>query len=119
MRVVIPGKLLRDTRLQQGLGQAELARRAGTTQTYISRVERGAVSPALATLDRFLHAMGQRLSLGVEPLPHGNTSLADLRADLRDLTPEQRLEQAMELSTFLTDVAASAVEAGEPRRGTR
>lgn len=106
------GALLRETRLARGLDQAELARRAGTTQTYISRIERGAVSPAIGTLERLLHAMGRRLTLGVEPLPTGNTSPASLRADLHATTAEQRLEQAMELSSFLTGLAAGAQRGG-------
>lgn len=114
-----PGRLLRETRLERGLDQADLARRAGTTQTYISRIERGAVSPSLTTLERLLHAMGRRLRVSVEPLPHGNASKSSLRSDLRDLTPDERVEQAMELSAFLTDVAASAAEQGQSARGTR
>jgi predicted transcriptional regulator len=35
------GQLLREARLEQGFAQAQLARRAGTTQTYVSRLERG------------------------------------------------------------------------------
>jgi transcriptional regulator with XRE-family HTH domain len=113
------GRLLRHARLERGMNQAELARRAGTTQTYISRIERGVVSPSLKTLDRMLHAMGQRMSLSVEPLPHGNVSARELRADLHRLTPGERVEQAMELSMFLTDVATSAAEQERARRGTR
>jgi transcriptional regulator with XRE-family HTH domain len=104
------GALLREVRVERGIGQAELARRAGTTQTYVSRVERGVVSPALPTLDRLFHAMGCRLSLRVEPLPHGNPSARDLRADVQGLTAEERVAAAMELSEFLSGVAASAAE---------
>jgi transcriptional regulator with XRE-family HTH domain len=88
------------------LGQAALARRAGTTQAYISRIERGDVSPSGATMLRLLHAMG--LELTTRPLLHGNVSVDDLRADFRDLTPAERVEQAMELSDFLADVAERA-----------
>jgi transcriptional regulator with XRE-family HTH domain len=111
--------LLREARLERGLDQAELARRAGTTQTYVSRIERGVVSPSLKTLGRLLHAMGLRLRLGTEPLPHGNVPARDLRADLRELTPRERVEQAMELSTFLTELAESAGEHARAGRGTR
>ena len=99
--------ILKTTRLDRGLDQARLARRAGTTQSYISRVERGAISPSPRTLDRLFHAMGRRLSLTTEPLSPGNVSVRDLRSDFRELTPGERLEQAMELSSFLTEVAAS------------
>lgn len=38
--------------------QAELARRTGTTQPAIARMEAGAVSPSLRTIDKVLDAMG-------------------------------------------------------------
>jgi transcriptional regulator with XRE-family HTH domain len=101
-------KLLRTTRLECGLSQAALARRAATTQSYVSRVERGEVSPSPRTLERMFHAMGRRPALTVEPLPAGNASVRELRAAFRELTPAERVEQAMELSAYLTDVAASA-----------
>jgi transcriptional regulator with XRE-family HTH domain len=113
------GQLLREARVERGLDQADLARRAGTTQAYVSRIERGVVSPSLETLGRLLHAMGLRLRLGTEPLPHGNVHVSDLRADLRELTPEERVEQAIELSTFVTDLAESAAEQQQARRGSR
>ena len=101
------GKLLREARRERGLDQTTLARRAGTTQTYVSRVERGAVSPSITTLERLFAAMGQRLTLSAEPLPHGNVSARALRAGLAASTPEERVEEALELSAFLTDVAAA------------
>ncbi len=114
--VMDAGMLLRETRRGRGLDQAELARRAGTTQGYISRVERGTVSPTLRTLERLLHAMGHRLVVDTESLKPGNASVARLRADFRELSAAQRIEQAMELSAFLTRVAASTPPRDERRR---
>jgi transcriptional regulator with XRE-family HTH domain len=107
------GEILRQARVERGLDQSDLARRAGTSQAYVSRIERGAVSPSLQTLSRLLNAMGMRLLTALEPLPPGNASVSDLRRDLIEMTPEQRARQAMELSRFLTGVEAAAVE---PRR---
>ena len=101
------GTLLRDARRECGLDQADLARRAGTTQTYISRIERGEVSPSARTMKRLLHAMGLELVLGTRPLSPGNVSLADLRADA-NRTPAERVREAMEISGFLSGVAESA-----------
>lgn len=101
------GTLLRDARRERGLDQADLARRAGTTQTYISRIERGDVSPSARTMRRLLHAIGLELVLGTRPLSPGNVSLEDLRADA-DSTPAERIRQAMEISDFLSGVAESA-----------
>ena len=107
------GGLLREARLRHELGQAELARRAGTAQPAISRIERNAISPTVETLNRLLEAMGETLSLSSldlsAPVPGGgNQSLAELRADFRDLTPEQRLSQAAQLSEIATELAAQA-----------
>jgi transcriptional regulator with XRE-family HTH domain len=107
------GQVLRHARAERGLDQAELARRAGTTQAYVSRVERGVVSPSVLTLTRLLNAMGLRLGATLEPLPHGNVPVWELRRDLRELSAAERVERAMELSGFLTDVAASAAEQQE------
>jgi transcriptional regulator with XRE-family HTH domain len=105
------GALIREARLRHGIDQAELARRVGTAQPAISRIERDAVSPTLETLNRLLEAMGETLSLRAldlnSPVPGGsNQSIAELRADFRELTPEERLAQAAHLSEIATELAA-------------
>ena len=45
--------------------QAELARRLGTTQSAIARLEGGGVSPSFATLRRYAEATGTRLTVGL------------------------------------------------------
>ena len=47
------------------LTQAELARRLGTTQSAIARLEGGGVSPSFATLRRYAEATGTRLTVGL------------------------------------------------------
>ena len=47
------------------LTQAELARRLGTTQSAIARLEDGRVSPSFATLPRYAEATGTRLTVGL------------------------------------------------------
>ena len=49
------------------LTQAELARRLGTTQSAVARLEGGRVSPSFATLRRYAKATGTRLSIGLVP----------------------------------------------------
>jgi len=98
--------LIRETRKRHGLGQRSLARRAGTSQAHIGRIERGEVSPSIETAVRLLEVMGERLSLSVEPGPRGNVSTAELQADYRRLTPGERVVQAAELSFALTSIAA-------------
>ena len=48
------------------LTQAEVARRLGTTQSAIARLEGGRVSPSFATLRRYAEATGTRLTVGLE-----------------------------------------------------
>ncbi len=47
------------------LTQAELARRLGTTQSAIARLEGGGVSPSFTTLRRYAEATGTRLTVGL------------------------------------------------------
>ncbi|MCY3874493.1 MAG: helix-turn-helix transcriptional regulator [Rhodobacteraceae bacterium] len=48
------------------LTQAEVARRLGTTQSAIARLEGGRVSSSFTTLRRFARATGMRLKVGLE-----------------------------------------------------
>jgi transcriptional regulator with XRE-family HTH domain len=112
IRGVRCGSLVKEARRRHGLGQAELARRLGTSQPAISRIERDQISPTLETLERILNAMGETLSVSTlalnEPAPGaGNQSIAELRADYR-LSPEERLAQAAQLSEIATELAAQA-----------
>ena len=49
------------------LTQAEVARRLGTTQSAIARLEGGRVSPSFSTLRRYAEATGTRLTVGLVP----------------------------------------------------
>ena len=52
-------------RAAANLTQAEVARRIGTTQSAIARLEGGRVSPSFATLRRYAEATGTRLTVGL------------------------------------------------------
>jgi uncharacterized protein len=54
---------LRDARRSAGLTQAELARRAGTSQAMVARYETGVASPTVRTLRRLLSTLGRELEL--------------------------------------------------------
>ena len=58
-----PGRLIRETRRRHGLSQVRLARRVGTRQSAISRLEADEVSPSVETLEMLMRAMGERLEL--------------------------------------------------------
>jgi len=55
--------LLGTVRREAGLTQAELARRAKTSQAMVARYETGAASPTVRTLARLLRAAGRELVL--------------------------------------------------------
>jgi uncharacterized protein len=56
-------ELLTTVRREAGLTQAELARRAKTSQAMVARYETGAASPTVRTLVRLLRAAGRELVL--------------------------------------------------------
>jgi len=53
-------------RSQRGLTQQELAKRVGTKQSAISRLESGAYNPSLAFLFRIADALDARLDISVK-----------------------------------------------------
>src|SRR5437773_11091281 len=83
------GDLLRETRRGHGLSQAQLAARARTSQAAISRIERGLVSPSVATLAQLLDLMGEQLTLAAEPIDYGHDRT--LFEQTLKYTPEERI----------------------------
>ena len=65
-----PGELIRTVRRRQGLTQADLARRAGTSQPVVSAYEHGRRDPSVATLRKLVEAAGVRLR--IDATPHSN-----------------------------------------------
>lgn len=55
--------LIRQARTRNGLTQAALARRAGTSQPVISAYEHGRRDPSISTLARILAASGETLEV--------------------------------------------------------
>lgn len=76
-----PGHVLRQARLQAGLSQVELARRAGVTQSVISAYESGSRQPSLPTLARLVRATGSELELLVRPSLSTSTGPLGQRLD--------------------------------------
>lgn len=63
LRGMVPSELLKLVRRRQGLTQADLARRAGTSQPVISAYEHGRRDPSYETLRKLVDAAGERLEL--------------------------------------------------------
>ena len=105
--------MLRDARRRHGVDQRTLARLAGTSQTQVSRIERGRVSPSVAMLDRLLAALGEQLELGATPASaHGRPGYfpdhGAERASAYELAPPgQRVAEAIRLSATATAIAAA------------
>jgi transcriptional regulator with XRE-family HTH domain len=94
-----PGQLLKDARGRHGVSQRELAIRAGTTQSAISRIERDRVSPSVETLGELVYLLGEELTLGFEQRDSGIDATLN-RANLA-LTPTQRVRRGMEFADFV------------------
>jgi predicted nucleotidyltransferase len=67
--------------------QAEVARRASTSQPAVARYEAGRVSPSVDTLERLLHACGKRLQLQATA-----ANASDLSGELGRLVRSRRSE---------------------------
>jgi len=96
-----PGQILREARERHGLGQAELAIRASTTQSAISRIERNRVSPSIETLRDLLHMLGEDLLLGTAPRDAGIDRTLNQGSLI--LTPEQRVRRGLEFADFVRE----------------
>lgn len=73
-----------------GLTQEELARRSGTAQAVISRIERGVVSPSLETLTKIARGLGMRPVVVFEPL-RGRRSPAIAKARKTRARPSKKM----------------------------
>jgi uncharacterized protein len=80
--------LLATVRREAGLTQAELARRAKTSQAMVARYEAGVASPTVRTLARLLRAAGHELVLAGPAAAHE----ADIRGPLASSLREHRAE---------------------------
>ncbi len=65
---IMVGSAVRTARRRAGISQAELAKKAGTSQPSIARLEQGRVSPTVVSLDRIARALGTELVIDFEPL---------------------------------------------------
>jgi transcriptional regulator with XRE-family HTH domain len=98
--------LIRRCRTGSGLTQEQLAVRAGTTKSAVSRLEGGHLSPTLETIERLLLCMGYRFEGDAVPMSP-RTEGAQLDA-VADLTPEQRLHHALTSQSSLAAVLGAA-----------
>jgi transcriptional regulator with XRE-family HTH domain len=99
------GELLRKARRRHGLTQRQLAARARTSQAAISRIERGLVSPTVATLAELLRLMNEELVLDTREVDwgHDRTLIRDALAQ----TVEQRVRRGVTHSRRMKQLAGA------------
>ena len=97
------GDLIRDARRRHGLSQRRLALRSGAGQAWISRVERGEVSPSVDSLERLLSVMGETLRLGAErsAVEEGDRTWDRVH---RARPMAERLERAFDAASFADEL---------------
>lgn len=105
--------VVRTARLRSGLTQTELARRIGTTQSAVARLERADANPTIDLLERALIAADHRLEIDAKPaLPPVDE--AQIAEQLR-MTPAQRLSSFTSAYRGIRDLAAAArASVGDP-----
>jgi transcriptional regulator with XRE-family HTH domain len=91
---VTTGQLLRNVRQRHGISQRSLARRAGTSQSWISDIERGRVSPTDDALRRLLLCMGEELVLDTRRMDGHRAHDVERFARVRQASMAERLEEA-------------------------
>ena len=101
------GELIRDARKRHGLSQRRLARRAGASQAWISRLERDEVSSSIDSLERLLLVMGEKLRVGTESLPADDADL-DWQRIHRSRSMTERLERAFDAARFASELQGAA-----------
>lgn len=88
-----PAEVLREARRRHGVSQAQLAIRAGTRQSAISRIESGRVSPTFETMQNLLDLLGENLTVGSE-WPDTGIDLTLNEGNLR-LSPADRVDKGL------------------------
>lgn len=96
------GNVIRDARLRAGLSQRELARRAGTAQSVVARIEDGSTNPRWATVAGLLAAAGFDIEVDVTVRPVTGSHMLEDVPRILALTPEARLEEAANFTRFIS-----------------
>jgi transcriptional regulator with XRE-family HTH domain len=107
------GELLHATRVRKGVSQRSLARRAGTTQAAVSRIESGHESPSFERFTALMLVLGEQPQLTSRPL--------ELDVDRGDLARGRGLSHSQRLAESASwNLVATRLEiAGERARGRR
>ena len=106
-----PGELVRSARARHGISQERLARRLGTKQSAISRLEADRNSPSVETLEQVLNAMGETLELSSAPMERTYDPLH------RRAQAARSASERLALGASWNRMAGRLAEAGRRARG--
>jgi len=98
------GDLIREARKRAGLTQAELAERAGTTQSGVARWESNRTLPTLQDVTRLVRLCGLDLEVALVPRDDSDTAQAER---LLALTPQERLERHQRMIAQLREMQSA------------
>ena len=94
------GRLIKRAREASGVSQRSLARRAGTSQAAISRIERGLEQPSPGRVDEILASLGLRLRYELEPLAEHEAEPRRLLEQSRK-SHQERFDEGLAWDGFL------------------
>jgi transcriptional regulator with XRE-family HTH domain len=100
-------KLLLEARTRSALSQRDLARRGGTAQSVVARIELGGTRPTTATLERLVDAAGFELEVSLRPKAVLDPRMLDDVPRILRLEPGDRLREVGNISR-LTALARRA-----------
>jgi transcriptional regulator with XRE-family HTH domain len=105
------GETIKRARHRSAISQRELARRAGTSQAAISRIENGHEEPTLERIEQILAGLGWRPVIDLEPIAEHDAEVRRLfEAERTD--PGGRIAAAISLSRFARHHAGAAARRG-------
>jgi transcriptional regulator with XRE-family HTH domain len=100
--------LVREARKRAALTQAELAQRAGTTQSAIARIETGDVAPSFDSVLRLVRLCG--LDLDIMLVPRDESDWAQAQR-LAGLSPQERLVRHQGVQAQLRELRQAGARA--------
>jgi transcriptional regulator with XRE-family HTH domain len=103
------GELVRERRIRHGLTQRRLARRAGTSQSAIARIESGKEDVTWQRLRLLLMVMGEQPVLNSQPLAARYDAWDVL--EQRRLPPETRFANGVAFNELGGELAAAGAAA--------
>jgi transcriptional regulator with XRE-family HTH domain len=94
---------VREARERSGISQRSLARRAGTSQAAISRIERGLEQPTFERLEQILGGLGWRAEIELKPIAEHDAEPRRLYLEA-ERSASERLEDGLNFTKFLRDL---------------